>query len=110
MNTRPAPRYAPFILSVRVRSTEAQRVLVVTNNPSLSDAVRSFMQQTDRDTSVVWLTSLEDARRRLAWDTSAMVIVDNFAGDSAPDQAVADLQAVSPNSRILVLMEDAVRF
>lgn len=84
-------------------------MFVVTQNPAFSDAVRGFIHQTNETIAVVWLTSLAEARRRLAWNSPSMVVVDNFSGNAAPEDAVADIQAASPHSRILVLIEDAVR-
>jgi hypothetical protein len=106
MNT-PLPAFrSPAILSVRVFSMEAPMVFVVTENPSLADAVRKFLLQSNEHASVIWLTSVASACRRLEWDHAAMVIVDDI-GDTAAE-SLATLQTAAPNTRVLVLAEDAV--
>ncbi|MDF3056556.1 MAG: hypothetical protein K0R17_771 [Rariglobus sp.] len=88
---------------------QAPVVLVVTQNPSLTNAVTEFLHHSKGDVSVIWLTSVADACRRLAWNAASMVIVDDSGEVGADDKGLAALQVAAPNARVLVLAEDAVR-
>lgn len=107
MTTHAQAAYRSVILSVRVCSETPHVVYVVTENPSLTDSVKEWLHLTDETISVVWLTSIEAARRRMGWGGPATVFVENFAGLNA-DSGLLGLRSEFPDTRVLVLGDDAV--
>ncbi len=109
MTTRSYVSRSQVIQSVNVRSVPAPVVFVVTQNPALTEVVRDFIRQTNDNVSVVWLTSVASACRRLEWGGASMVILDNLVEAKTTDEDLTALQSAAPGTRVLVLAEDAVR-
>ena len=107
MTERAQVAYSSAIISIRVCSRAPRVVYVITENPSLTNSVREWVHLTDETISVVWLTSIASARRRMGWGDAATVFVENFAGLSA-DSGLIGLRSEFPDTRVLVLGDDEV--
>lgn len=93
------------ILSVKVRRTSKSTIFLVTEDPTLMDLVRELLvQMKDAAVSIVWLTSVESACRRLKWGETGTVVVD---GTHANDNALEALHTAAPDTRVLVLSDEA---
>lgn len=105
MTTAPHVFSSQVIQSVKVRCTPRQSIFVITQDPALMDIVRELLaQEVIENGSIVWLTSIASACRRLERGEAAAVVVDGaYAAD---DEALNALYAASPDVRVRVLADE----
>lgn len=99
---------SPAILSVRVRTLSAPPVLVITADPAIVGAVSEFLRSSRGDsTPAVWMPTLASARRRLAHERAALIVIDDTGASAVA--TLASLRQLAPDTRIIVLSETAAR-
>jgi DNA-binding NarL/FixJ family response regulator len=109
MITRPYVSRSPVIESVNVRSLPTPLVLVITEDPSVLNGVRTFIRKTNQTLSIVWLTSVATACHRLEWCSAALVILDNRVEAQVTPDALESLHSAASRTRVVRIGEDAVR-
>src|SRR3954468_17495950 len=109
MITRPYVSRSPVIESVKGRSLPPPLVFVITEDPSVLNAVRTFIRKTNQTLSIVWLTSVASACHRLEWCSVALVILDNRVEAQLSTDALDALHSAAPHTRVVRIGEDAVR-
>lgn len=109
MITRPYVSRSPVIESVNVRSLPTPQIFVITEDPSVLDAVRTFIRKTNQTPSIVWMTSVASACHRLEWCSAALVILDNRVEAQIGPDALETLHSAAPRTRVVRIGEDAVR-
>jgi DNA-binding NarL/FixJ family response regulator len=109
MITRPYVSRSPVIKSVSVRSLPAPLIFVITEDPSVLDAVRTFIRKTNQTLSIVWMTTVASACHRLEWCSAALVILDNRVEAQIAPDAMEALRSAAPRTRVVRIGEDAVR-
>lgn len=89
------------IQSVRVHTAPKPAIFVVTRDPELGKVVRELLEQTEKNVSVIWLTSVESACRRLEWSPVSLVVVDADIGE---ENALNRLRSeAAADTRVVVL-------
>ncbi|MFA6960262.1 MAG: hypothetical protein WC205_05895 [Opitutaceae bacterium] len=101
MNTQNYNPSSPVILSVKVCPVAARLIFVVTSSPKLARAVGDFLQETERNISIVWVPSVASACRRLEWAHASMIILDNDGETN--DDAVNALHTADPDAQLMLL-------
>lgn len=98
--------YSQLIESVTVHTAPAPIVLVVTQNPLLAGGIKRLLQEIDDDLSIIWLTSVASACRRLEWTGSAMVILDHHIEAQTTEAEMAKLQSAAPGAGMMIVTKD----
>jgi DNA-binding NtrC family response regulator len=109
MITRPYVSRSPVIQSVKVLSTPTPLILVITEDPSVMNAARTFIRKADQSLSIVWLTSVASACHRLEWCSAALIILDNRVEARVTADALDELHSAARRTRVVLLGEDAAR-
>ena len=107
MITRHSTFRSPAILSVRVCPPAPKKlVFVITARRALAGAMKKFLHRAGHGLSVVWMPSVNLARKRLEWDHVAMVVLDDIG--ETTDAVVKELQTASPATPVLLFHQDIV--